>query len=244
MKSRLLIALLSLGLGLNTALLVVTVVKLERVERRVVEAASGEGKEEGRGGPSMLFGLPRVDPKELNLSPEQHEKIRRLRAQWKAEEAERRREFIERRQAIPELFESEEISMERLAPLLDQAHEDARARLAAVVRLYNQYQEILTPEQQQDFKRMIREQRERHRERWERFKERRERRRGDIDPRRLERFREERLRRMERREDAAPEEDLSPPMPGERPPLEPGPVPQTDPPPVETGAIPPPGAPE
>lgn len=226
MKSRLLIALLSLGLGLNTALLVVTVVKLERMERRIETRPEGippESDEDG-GGRSMLFGLPHIDPEELDLTPEQHEKIRRLREAWKEEETERRREFIERRQAIPRLFENEEVSMERLAPLVDQAHQDAKARLAAVVRLYNEYQAILTPEQQARFKELIREQRERHRERWERFKDRdhrrrggdddrsgrrrgdrRERRRGetefnpavDIDPERLERFPEERRRGVE-----------------------------------------------
>lgn len=249
MKSRLLIALLSLGLGLNTALLVVTLAKLEHMERRM-PIESGEEKEERHRAAGMLFGLPRVDPEELDLTPEQHERVRQLREQWNKEETERRREFIERRQAIPELFENEEVSMERLAPLIDQAHEDARARLAAVVRLYNEYQEILTPEQQARFKQLVREQRERHRDRWERFKERDHRRRGgdddrhgwrggdrrerwrdetgfnretDIDPARLERFREERRRRMELREGAtsAPLPEAAPPTQGEAPPPSP-----------------------
>ncbi len=182
MKSRLLIALLSLGLGLNTVLLIVTVRKLEHVERQVSlerpspaesppEPTDDENPEGERGGPPMLFGLPRVDPEALDLTPEQHEQIRRLRAEWKEEEGERFRKSMERRREIPDLFE---------------AHEDAKSRLAAVLALYKQYQEILTPEQQERFKELIREQQREHRSHWERFRERdsrRGRRNDDSDSR-------------------------------------------------------------
>jgi hypothetical protein len=235
MKSSLLIGLLSFGLGLNTALLVVTVVKTERIEKRLVTRELDRVPEK-----PMLFGLPEVDPERLGLSEAQQQEVEALREQWKQEEHERRQASLDRRESIPDFFENDDVTMAQLLPFLDQAHEESKARLEALLRFYRAYQEILTPEQRESFRQMIREQKERHhvarreaRMRMEKFMNSR----GGPDGADSEnRSRGERVRRMFRRD--APEgettfgpgrlprrpggarmDDLPPegPMPGEPP---------------------------
>lgn len=162
MKSRLLTAILSFALGLNTVLLVIAVVKLERLERRQdrrqePEEARGAPSRGPREGDSMLAGLPRINPEQLGLSEDQSRAVRQLRQTWQKEEEVRRERAQTRRQQIPKVYESEQVRIEALMPLLDQAHEDAKERLQSLVKLYTAYQEILTPEQEAKFRELVRE---------------------------------------------------------------------------------------
>jgi hypothetical protein len=158
MKSRLLIALLSLTLALNTVLLAATLMKVERLERRISWRQGPATPEAER----LPIALPRIDPERLGLSPEQQEKIREIRSQWYREEGERRRQSVERREKIPHIFERDQVKLEHILPMLDAAHRESRERVEMLVRLYDRYLEVLTPEQQEEFKRMIREKERRH----------------------------------------------------------------------------------
>lgn len=231
MKSPLLIGLLSFAIGLNTALLAVTVVKVNRLEDRLALQSAGrearaesEGAEAGGGerGPEkfMLWGLPQVDPDRLGLSEPQRQQVKDLKEAWKQDELERRQALLERRDQMPDLFENDEVTMEDLLPFLDQAHEESKARMEALLRSYRAYQEILTPEQQAQFKVMIREQKERHhamrreaRLRIEKFREMRE---GGEGSGADGRSRGERIRRLVGRDGPAGETNFgpgAPPMP-------------------------------
>jgi hypothetical protein len=158
MRSRLLIALLSLTLALNTVLLAATLIKVERLERRMDWRHTAVGAS----GDRLLIGLPRIDAERLGLSPEQQEQIREIRSQWFREEGEHRRRSARRHEDIPRIFDQDEVRLERVLPMLDAAHQDSRRRVEAMIRLYDRYMEVLTPAQQEEFKRMIRERERRH----------------------------------------------------------------------------------
>lgn len=158
MNSKLLTAFLAFLMGLNTALLIVILI---RIERQPVQQQFGAGIAMARpSAAAQMISLPSLEDEALALSGPQRNKIARIKERWAREEQARRMRAAERMGRMPEVLMGDDLTLEAVQPLMDQAQEDSRKRMETMMSLFREFQEVLTPEQQRLFRQMFR---ERHR---------------------------------------------------------------------------------
>lgn len=158
MNSKLLTAFLSFLMGLNTALLIVILI---RIEQQPAEQRFGAGIAMAvPSAAAQMISLPSFEDEALALSGSQRNKIARIKERWAREERGRRMRAEERMGRMPEVLMGDDLTLEAVQPLMDQAHDDSRERMETMMSLFREFQEVLTPEQQQLFRQMLR---ERHR---------------------------------------------------------------------------------